>query len=117
MSYDLFVDSDNSLQFDPEFDYADEERKVEDSHRVRSGGLYRYKWASYRRFKFSMAFVSSSDAAIVNSWWLSNTELLFMNTSDSAVFSVQLVNADKPLGQFQKPYVDLYKGIIELETY
>ncbi len=117
MPWDLFVDSANSVSFEPEWDFLQENVKVEDAHRVRSGAMFRYRWGGYERWKFTARFIDSADAWAVNSWWDSNTKLLFMNTSDATVNSVQIVNSRLPFGRFIKPHDDLYEGVIELETY
>lgn len=117
MSYLLFPSSGNHVTLEPEWDFDRNDKKIEDVHRTRAGREYRYKWSSYRVFKFGNTFVTSGVAAVVNSWWDSNTNLLFMKSGDTQVFSVRLVNKDLPFGRFQKPYDDLYQGNIELETY
>lgn len=99
----------------PEFDYKDKRTKIEQSHRLQNGDRYVYKTGVYDNFQFKNKFFPSSDAAVVNSWWESNTELLFWIDSD--VSSVMLVNKSKPFDQFQRPYTDLMQGTIKLEGY
>ena len=55
--------------------------------------------------------------AVVNSWWESNTELLFMKVGGTQVYSVRIENNNAPIRKFVEPYDDLYEGKIELETY
>lgn len=117
MSYLLFVSSGVEVSFEPEWDFERTDPKIENEFRTRGGQRYVYKWAQYTKFKFGATFVSSSYAAIVNSWWSSNTKLLFMSTSETAVYSVQLGNNSRPFAKFQQPYDNLYQGVIELETY
>jgi len=117
MSWALFVDSSNSISFDPEWDLTEPGEKIESQHRAKSGNLYRYTWGSFDEFTFSMKFVSSSDAAIVNSWWTSNTELLFMDEATTQVYSVQLMNKKKPITKRIMPYDDQFQGKIKLGTY
>lgn len=117
MSWDLFVDSDNVVSFEPEYDFRFEDRKMQDEHRVRSGARFVYRWGGYRRWTFSARFISSADMAAVNSWWDSNTQLLFRDTSAAAVFSVQIVNSRLPIDSFIKPYLTEYQGRMEIEVY
>lgn len=118
MSYLLFPSSGNHVSFEPEWDFERADRKIENEHRTREGARYVYKWGEYERFKFGATFVSSADAAIVNSWWSTNTKLLFMSSSDTAtVFSLQITNDARPFAKFQPPYDNLYQGTIELEGY
>lgn len=117
MSYRLFVDSSTGVSLDPTYEFERRDTKVEDQHRTRSGARYVYKWGQYAKFKVPVEFVSSADASQVNSWWGANTKLLFKNESDSTVFSVQIVNKNLPMGEYQQPYDDLFNGVIELEGY
>jgi len=117
MTIKLFVDSSNSVDLDPEWDFADQSKKVENVHRTRAGNRFTYKWGSYTSLKFSTNFVSSSTAAIINSWWSTNTKLLFQAQSSTAVTSVQLTNGTIPLGKFNKPSELFFSGSIQLETY
>ena len=113
----LFPSSGNHVDLYPEWDVKNESRKIEDKHRVRSGGSYTYKWGDYFREKFSLTDVNSSDACIINSWWNTNTDLLFTTDSGTTVNSVHIENKKTPLGQYMEPYDSLFKGTIELEGY
>lgn len=117
MSFLLFPSSGDHVSLEPEWDFDRKDTQVKNEHRTRSGKRYVYKWGSYTKFSFGVEFVNSSTAAIINSWWITNTKLLMKSTSDTVVYSVMLVATDLPLGQFQKPYDDLYKGKIDLEGY
>jgi len=113
----LFPSSGNHVDLYPDWDMTDETTKVEDKHRTRSGALYTYKWGEFFRKKFGLTDVTSSDAALINSWWNTNTDLLFTQDSGTTVSSVHIMNKKTPLGGFMEPYDDLYKGKIELEGY
>lgn len=117
MAYRLFVDSSNGVSLDPEWDYDDSAKKIENRHRTRSAAEYVYKWGEYGVRKFSVMYVSSATAAIVNSWWSSNTDLLFMREGDADVTSCRLMNGSKPISKKVKPYDDQWRGKIELGTY
>lgn len=117
MSWLLFPSSGNHVTFEPEWNFKRGDKKEETQHRARAGKRYVYKWGEYKKFKFDVEHVSSSSAAIVNSWWSSNTKLMFMESGNTAVFSVMLVNNQYPMGEYVKPYNDKYKGVIELEGY
>lgn len=113
----LFVDSSNSVELEPEWGFTTKDKKIENRHRVRSGEEYVYKWGSYEKVKFKVSYVNSSNKSIVNSWWVSNTELLFTVDSGASVSSVFITNKDTPIGKYNKPYSSLFKGAIELSTY
>lgn len=115
--YRLFVDSSNGVDVNPEYDFAQEDEKVERRHRVRSGKEYVYKFGDYSNFKFTVRYVNSEFRSIVNSWWNTNTELLFMEEGGADVYSVRIFNDNMPVSKFEEPYTDLFKGKIELSTY
>jgi len=117
MSYLLFISSGIDVSFNPEYDFSDKVRKKESKHRTPSGREYVYKWGDYRQWKFSVMYVNSSFTSIVNSWWSSNTELLFMKEGATEVYSVRLGGTTSPISKFIEPYDTLYKGEIELGTY
>ena len=117
MAFRLFVDSSNGVTVEPEWNYKERDRKIETRNRARSGALYIYTWAEFKRIKMNVLYVDSSFKSIVNSYWSSNAELLWMEEGSSVVSSVQIVNKELPIGLFIKPYNNLFKGLIELETY
>ena len=117
--FELGINSADAVTLYPNYDYEAPEIKIKDKHRTASGRLFSYKWGSFQRFRFSTEYVPASVAALVNSWWSSEAQLLFFITSESAteVHSVMLVGDDQPLAEFSKPYIDKYRGRIVLETY
>jgi len=117
MTFRLFVDSSNGVDVNPEWDYKEQQEKIESRHRTRDGSEYAYKWGQYTKIKFKVTYVDSSFKALVNSWWNTNTDLLFMETGGTSVTSVHLTNKTQPVESFMKPYTDLFGGTLELETY
>lgn len=117
--FQLGPSSATAVTLRPEYDYAEPDRKIESRHRTLSAKEYVYRWSSYERFEFSVQYVPAGDAAIVNSWWDSNTNLLFFITSDSTteVHSVRLGGEEKPLTGFNPPYHTYRQGKILLEGY
>lgn len=113
----VLYDGTSAVSLSPEYDYKIDHRKVENSHRTRSGRLYKYKWGEFKQVKFSAEFLSSSDMCKVNSWWGSNTPLRLYDTGSSVVVSGYLSNNATPINQLQRPYTDQFKGVIELESY
>lgn len=116
MAFRLFVDSSTGVTVYPEWNFEQDTTKIEDEHRARSGARYVYKWGQYEKFKFSVSWVNSEFRSIVNSWWSTNTKLLFMEEGSTEVYSVQLVG-DLPVNEYMKPYRDQFGGVIELEGY
>jgi len=113
----LFVDSANGVDVEPEYNYVERDKKIEARHRTKSGKEYVYKFGDYNAFKFDVMYVDSAFKSIVNSYWNSNAELLFMEVGATQVYSVRLTNKTLPVGRPIKPSTTEFKGIIELETY
>ena len=117
MAFRLFIDSDNGVTVTPEYDFKDGGRKIENRFRTRSADEFVYKWAEFDKVSFGVMHVDSEFKSIVNSYWSSNADLLWKDEDAVDVTSVHLVNKDKPISGFIKPYKDSFKGVIKLETY
>lgn len=105
------------VQVFPEYNYEITGKKIEDRKRARSGREYVYKWGQFEGRKFDVSYVSNSDKTKINSWWSGNDSLLFIEGLTTAVTSVRIQNDKTPINKLEKPYSDLWKGTIELETY
>ena len=116
MSVFLFVDSANSVELMPEWDYEDGELAIRDDARSKTGRRFSYQWGTYGRFKVALKNVSSGSASIINSWWENNVDLLLLD-AESKVHSVHIMGNKTPLAKYVKPYDDEYMGAIILETY
>lgn len=117
MSFRLFVDSDDGLDVEPEWGMTEEDEKIEAVHRTRTGKRFHYRWGKFRRWSVPVQYVNSEFKSVVNSWWDSNAALKWMEEGGTEVYSVRIVNEEKPIGGFVKPYQDQFTGLIELETY
>ena len=120
LTFTLGIDSSTEVTLPPEYDYQAPTVKIDSRFRSKSGKLYTYKWGDYDKFDFSVQYLSNSSAAIVNSWWSTDTELLFFVASDNGnteVSSVMIQNKSEPFTEFQPPYIEYKKGKILLETY
>jgi len=115
--YYLSINSSNLVSFDVEYDYTNRDSQIKHEHLSRSGRVYVYKWGELRKRTFSVRFVSSSTAAIVNSWWNSNTSLILREENSTDVFSCRISNDSTPISRFEKPHNDKLRGVIELESY
>jgi len=103
----------------PEWDYGFQTNQTRSDMRTPAGKLYQYNFGSYQTFDLDLKYVPSSEAVVVNSWFDSNTKLLFFVTSGTAteVHSVVMMNDESPFNQFEEPNESLWKGSIELGTY
>ncbi len=100
-----------------EYDYKEQDKKVESRTRTTTGAEYVYKFGDFRQWKFKVSFVNSEVFSIVNSYWKSNADLKFVKTGLLGTTDVRITNKTKPIFGFNKPHDDLYHGMIELSTY
>ena len=108
----------NPITLHPEFDYQESERAIRAIHRT-TGGVQRfYDWANFYAFSVPLNFVNSADANRINRWWRDSEILPF--TLDSSIelntVEARLVNETVPMGAFNRPYRDLYTGVLMLEA-
>jgi hypothetical protein len=112
--YDLM----GAVQIFPEWELRAGMKKTTTSIRTNLGKLYTYKWGQFKRFEVPVRYISNSKAAIVNSWW-QTADLLHWKVYSGGVWetsSVMIVNKTAPFNDFEKGYISLMKGNLELET-
>ena len=111
-------DTESAVTLVPDYSYKSPDIKIESKTRTRAGRLYTTKYGSYKHFSFNVNYVSSATAALVNSWWETDTELLFLVTSGGVTetHSVML-QGETPIDGFNSPSIEYYRGKIILETY
>jgi hypothetical protein len=117
MSFVLQANSNSQVFLEPEYDFSKSTAKIENVHRTRAGSRYVYKWGEYTRFKFSLRFINSADMSTLNEWWSTNAQLEFYEEGTLDITSCQISNATLPIDKFIAPYMDRFKGKIELEEY
>lgn len=84
MSLTVELGPTSATAIDLKVDYASIHGKgqLSSKHRTLGGRLYVYKWGEYIKNRFNINYMSAPNAAIVNSWWENNAELLlFVNSS------------------------------------
>lgn len=84
MSLTVELGPTSATAIDLKVDYASIHGKgqLSSKHRTLSGKMYVYKHGDYIKNRFNVNYMSAPNAAIVNSWWENNTELLlFVNSS------------------------------------
>jgi hypothetical protein len=112
------VDSSTQLTVNAEYEgFQDPTVMVQNTHRMRSGAWFRYKWGEYGRILAPVRYVDSSFRSVVTSWWSSRAELTWMTESGTDVTSVKLVNITAPIVQRIRPYHNQWRGVLQLETY
>lgn len=118
-TFEIGISSADAIELFPQYNYKRRDVAIQNKHRTKSGKLYTYQWGTYLKINFGLDLVVAANAAIINSWWQSETELLLFVVSDSVVEvnSVMITNNETPLNQFEPPYDEYYKGKIELTDY
>jgi len=119
IAYSLGPTSATEVTFYPGWDYTSGEEMDRTVMRSRTGKLYTYKWSDTKTIEFKVNYFDNSDAAIVNSWWDSQTELIWFVNQDGTTecTSVMLMNKEAPFREYQKPYTTKFQGVIKLEEY
>lgn len=115
----LGVSSADAVMIPPDKGYKFGRRQLRAELRTKAGGLFLYRWGDYAKHKIPVDFLPAAAASTVNSWWETNTPLLFFVESGGVceVHSVMIMNDETPMEKFSAPYVDRYSGTIELEGY
>jgi hypothetical protein len=94
-------------------------KQMDYQHRASTGILYQTIINTFHKITLPLEYVPNSHAAIINSWWESQTLLRFFVTSDTAtdVRSVMITGAELPLNAQEKPYDSYFSGKVVLEGY
>lgn len=116
INFYLFADSSTSVTLNPEWSYKDTPKKIESRRRTTDGSEYVYTWATYREFEVPVMYVSSADAYQIEQWWENNTELKWMQDGGT-VHDVKILGSKSPLTERSMPYIDKFKGTINLGTF
>ena len=119
LTFELGIDSSTAIELNVKYNTIISKQQMRSAHRTLSGNLYIYRWSNFIKHKINVDFMQSSNAAIINSWWETNTELLLFVTSDGTteVQSVMLLNKDFPMNKYVKPYNIYLSGKLQLESY
>lgn len=83
LTFELGISSVDAITIMPEYSSTFGKKQIRSEVKTQSGRRYIYKWGDYDQVKLKVDFVSGENAAIVNSWWENNTELLFFVNSSS----------------------------------
>lgn len=114
----VIIDSLNAVYLQPEYEaFKLNDKKLEGKHRTPIGKKGVYKWGDYESIELDVLYISSGVREVINSYWNTNAELLFVQSGATKVSSVRMINKNTPINAFIQPYNDLSQGTIELETY
>lgn len=117
----LGVNSSFAVTLYPTFGYKADGKQNKSMLRTPDATLWEYKWGQYDKFSVPVNYVSSSDTCTINSWWGARTDLNWyqIDSANTVVqtHAVRIMNNNKPLNSLNKPYIDQFKGKIDLESY
>jgi len=102
----------------PDWGFRDRETLIVSEHRTQAGKDFAYRWGSHQRFQVPLQFVDSADQARITDWWSGQQQVAFtLDTSETlSTVLCRITNRTRPLGAFTRPYADLYRGSLELES-
>lgn len=108
----------DAVGLEPTWEYLSDERKIEESHRLKNGDYYVYKTGSFKTITLDIDYFPTSSAMVVNSLWLNNSPCYYyeVNSYTAIRTNVMVENNKKPFSKFQEPYTDLMTGKIELAS-
>jgi hypothetical protein len=117
--YFLGPDRTNAIELFPEWNFNDGEIAKIDTIRTDASILHMYKEYDYKEISFNAKHVPASEAVIVNSWWSTQTKLIWFTELGSVtiVDSIMIGNNAEPFIQYSRGYCDHYDGKIVLEEY
>lgn len=118
VTYELGISSVDAITVYPEYNYSPHDDQERSDIRAKDGTLYQYQYYAYNKFDVSLEWLPASDAALINSWYDTNVDLIWFVTSnnDTEATTVRIMNNEKPIADFQAPYIEYYKGKLSLEA-
>jgi len=83
-----------------------------------TGRYIDFSYGTREKFGLDFSVMDEVEAEIINRWWFKQYNLLFtFDTSDTNTnFICRIVNSTRPFSQVRKPYVNKFKGRLELEA-
>lgn len=123
VTFQLGISSVDAITIKPEYSSTFGKKQLRSEILTQVGRRFVYKWGDYDQIKLKVDYVSGTNAATINGWWDTNTELLFFINSgigeqaETEVHSIFIANKTKPLSKYVKPYDNYLKGSIILEGY
>ena len=111
-------DADSAYTLHPDWSFSERETMIVSRHRTQGGKLFSYKWAQLYRFQIPLRFVDSAGRHLLNSWWGDQEPLaLTLDTSETpSTVQCVIVNDSLPINKFERPYVDQFSGLLQLEA-
>ena len=111
-----YVTLDDTAQYGYEFSRVLDKKDI----RTTGGKLFTYivPDGQFRRFTIPATFVNSSDRSVINSFFVTGTDIRFIedDTFANSFFTVRIVGIEEPFQNYVKPYFrQLYQGTITLE--
>lgn len=109
----------NYLELPVTYGYERAEMLTRQDVRGAAGALQSYIEPNpYRRFTLPLVHVGSAARSLINSWWVTGSELRLVEdaTYPFNFHAVRIVGGEEPLTKFMRPYNNEYEGELVLET-
>lgn len=121
---ELGITSLDAIQLNPEWDATQGLIQERSDTRTSYGKLFEYTFGTYYKANYNIQYIASSESDIVNSWWVSRTDLLLFVSSGTdascysvSINSVHVMNDTQPFQKFNRPNYNYFDGTLVLETY
>lgn len=103
-----------TVSLDINWDMMRNEELIVDRVRTIGGRAADKVWASFKKFRFSMSNIPSSDAGLINEWWEGTDVLDF--EFDNYISSIYISNQGQPFQGLPKPYYNEWNGNLILDV-
>ena len=121
--FDLYYNVSSVVVLSPQMEASTRLRQVMDSGVSRYGRRLNYSWAGVWAQDLPVVYVTAGERLAINSWWSSRSQLTFRqydSTSGSGAATDRacfISNRFMPISKLMSPYIDLYRGKLELDIY
>ena len=90
--------------------------------RTKGGKLFTYitPASTFREFKIPLSYVNSNDVSLINSYFITGTDLRFIedDTHANSFFNLRILGVREPFVAYNTPYFrQKYSGEVTLQTY
>jgi len=106
--FELGVSSVDAVEVMPHTSFKNREKMIRSDFRSSDGTLFSYKWGDYKQFDFKTEFVPSNSAMLINSWWNSQSELLFFINSGSGIAD-QVIDYSEVFSDYT--FINMTRGV------
>jgi hypothetical protein len=107
-------DGTRTISFDPEWTADRNDELIINTARSLGGRESTFLWGTIDRFRFPIEYSTTSDAALMNEWWIDQTDLFLF--FDSTSYDARIINDSQPFQSLNKPYGTHWTGTILIDV-